>query len=64
MILTTVEEIETWMTAPVDEAMKLQRPLPGDALRIVARGEKSDPRPIPAEAALPPLREPYDGSHM
>jgi putative SOS response-associated peptidase YedK len=42
VILTTAEEIETWMTAPAQEALKLQRPLPDGALRIVARGEKLD----------------------
>jgi putative SOS response-associated peptidase YedK len=42
VILTTAEEIETWMTATAPEALKLQRPLPDGALRIVARGEKKD----------------------
>ncbi|MGY4429689.1 putative SOS response-associated peptidase YedK [Bradyrhizobium sp. F1.13.1] len=41
-ILTTPDEVETWMTAPLDEALKLQRPLPDEALRIVARGVKED----------------------
>jgi len=27
VILTKPEEIETWMTSPVEEALKLQRPL-------------------------------------
>lgn len=40
VILTTAEEVETWMTAPADEALKVQRPLPDGTLRIVARGVK------------------------
>jgi hypothetical protein len=31
-----------WLTAPPNDALALQRPLPGDALRIVARGKKED----------------------
>jgi putative SOS response-associated peptidase YedK len=46
VILTTPDEVETWMTAPPDEALKLQRPLPDRALRIVARGVKEDPAEI------------------
>jgi putative SOS response-associated peptidase YedK len=42
VILTTDEEIETWMSAPAAEALQLQRPLPDGALRIVARGAKKD----------------------
>lgn len=42
VILTTPDEVETWMTAPADEALKLQRPLPDGTLRIVARGAKED----------------------
>jgi putative SOS response-associated peptidase YedK len=42
VMLTTPEEVETWMTAPPEEALKLQRPLPDGALRIVARGLKED----------------------
>ena len=41
--LTTPDEIETWMTASPDEALKLQRPLPDGMLKIVARGVKEDP---------------------
>jgi putative SOS response-associated peptidase YedK len=42
VILTTPEEIETWMTASPEEALKLQRPLADGALRIVATGAKED----------------------
>jgi SOS response associated peptidase (SRAP) len=40
VILMTPTEIETWMTAPAEEALKLQRPLPDGGLAIVARGER------------------------
>jgi len=45
VILTTSDEVETWMTAPPEEALTLQRPLPDGALRIVARGVKEDQAP-------------------
>lgn len=37
-ILTTPDEVETWMRAPWSEAKELQRPLADDGLRIVAQG--------------------------
>ena len=42
VILTTPDEIDTWLTAPTEVALQLQRPLPDVALRIVARGERKD----------------------
>ena len=42
VILRTDDEIETWMTAPAEEALKLQRPLPNGALKVVMTGEKED----------------------
>lgn len=42
VILTSDAEIEQWRTAPADEALKLQRPLPDGVLKIVATGEKED----------------------
>jgi hypothetical protein len=43
VILMTPDEVETWMTAPPDEALKLQRPVPDGTLRTVVRGVKEDP---------------------
>ena len=43
MTLRTEAEIEPWMTAPTEEALKLQRPLPDGALKVVAAGLKEDP---------------------
>ena len=48
VILTEPEEIETWLTAPAADALKLQRPLPDGRLKIVSRGPSRT-----AEAALP-----------
>lgn len=43
VMLTTLAEVEHWLTAPMEEALKLQRPLPDDSLVIVSRGLKEDP---------------------
>jgi putative SOS response-associated peptidase YedK len=42
VILTEPDEIDLWMSTPAEEALKLQRPLPDNALMVVARGEKED----------------------
>jgi putative SOS response-associated peptidase YedK len=42
VILTEPGQIETWLSAPADEALTLQRPLPSDVLTIIARGSKDD----------------------
>ncbi len=43
VILTTGEECDAWLAAPIDEALHLQRPLADGLLSIIARGEKQDP---------------------
>jgi putative SOS response-associated peptidase YedK len=42
VILRSRTEIETWLTAPTDEALELQRPLADGVLHVVARGTKRD----------------------
>jgi len=41
-ILTTQDEFDRWLEAGTADALALQRPLPDDALRIVASGESED----------------------
>ena len=48
VILQTAEECDAWLTVDPTEALKMQRPLPDDVLKIVATGEKEDPPPAPA----------------
>ena len=47
VILRTPDEVDFWLEAPAPEALALQRPLPDDALVVVARGEKQDAAPEP-----------------
>jgi putative SOS response-associated peptidase YedK len=42
VLLTTPEECVTWLKAPTEEALQLQRPLSDDLMREVARGERKD----------------------
>jgi putative SOS response-associated peptidase YedK len=42
VILTTPGEIDLWLHANAPKALELHRPLPDDALKIVATGERED----------------------
>nr|WP_140846792.1 SOS response-associated peptidase family protein [Paracoccus sp. FO-3] len=42
VILTWAEEWRTWLTAPTEQALRLQRPLPNGALVIVLEGARED----------------------
>jgi putative SOS response-associated peptidase YedK len=42
VILQSAEEANRWLEADAPDALALQRPLPDNALRIVAKGEKED----------------------
>ena len=46
VILTTPAEVDLWLAADAPKALELQRPLPDDALKIVASGEKEDSAPV------------------
>jgi len=43
VLLTKPEEWSTWLAAPTEIAVELQRPLPNATMRIVAQGARRDP---------------------
>jgi len=42
VILTTPEEVDVWLSAPKEQAIRLQRALPDGVLQVVAVGTKAD----------------------
>jgi putative SOS response-associated peptidase YedK len=42
VLLTNEDEADRWLSAPLEEALDLQRPLPADQMMIVAKGERKD----------------------
>jgi len=59
VILTAAPEVERWLSAPANDALRLQRPLPDGTLKIVARGERrGDPPELAAEFVTANSAEP------
>ena len=50
-------EVDLWLLADAPKALKLQRPLPDDALQIVANGEKEGFAPIPTPRRTAAVRK-------
>lgn len=42
VMLRDPEEWHAWLTLPIEEASKMQRPLPDETIQIVARGTRGD----------------------
>ena len=51
VILKTPDEVDVWLSAETKDALELQRPLPDGALKIVARGERSDRKNLALDVA-------------
>lgn len=52
---TTKEEVDAWLSAPYEQATKLQRPLPDSLTTIV-------PAPVPVEDVAGPTKTPEQPS--
>jgi len=51
VILKTPDGVDVWLSAETKDALELQRPLPDGALKIVARGERSDGKDLALDLA-------------
>jgi putative SOS response-associated peptidase YedK len=51
VILKTPDEVDVWLSAETKDALELQRLLPDGALKIVARGERSDGKDLALDVA-------------
>jgi putative SOS response-associated peptidase YedK len=41
-VMLTQDQFDTWLEAPVQEALELQRPFPGEGMEVVSTGERKD----------------------
>jgi putative SOS response-associated peptidase YedK len=46
VLLTSEHEWDAWLMGSIEDAIALQKPLPNELLRIVAKGEKVDQAPF------------------
>jgi putative SOS response-associated peptidase YedK len=51
-VILTGAACDVWLETDAAEALKLQQPSPADRLSVVARGQRQDAGPVPAEGAL------------
>jgi putative SOS response-associated peptidase YedK len=51
-ILTMPEEFDTWLSAPIEEALRLQRPVPDQSLKVVGMGREADKPSQPSQLSL------------
>ncbi len=51
VILKTPDEVDVCLSAETKDALEVQRPLPDRALKIVARGERSDGKDLTLDVA-------------
>jgi putative SOS response-associated peptidase YedK len=41
-VILTADQFDTWLSATNEEALALQRPLPNEAMKVVATGDRKD----------------------
>ena len=52
VILAEPKDWEIWLDGSLEEVLKLQAPLPGEGLQIVARNIRTDEEPVQTSLAV------------